>query len=78
MNAKELLEILSKPWCTVYDIKAICNCGMNKAVTIRSELRKKLQSEGKLVANNLIPMTEFIKAFSIDVEYLDKMVNKTQ
>ncbi len=78
MNAKEILELLSKPWCTVYDIKAICNCGMNKAVTIRSQLRKKLQSEGKIVANNLIPMTEFIKAFSIDIEYLEKMANRNK
>lgn len=78
MNAKETLELLSKPWCSVNDIKAICNCGMNKAVKIRSELRKKLQNEGHLVANNLIPMTEFIKAFSIDIEYLEKMANKNK
>ena len=43
MNAKETLELLSKPWCTVYDIKAICNRGMNNNVKIGTELRKKLQ-----------------------------------
>ena len=73
MNAKETLKLLSKQWCTVNDIMKICNVGMNKAVEIRSELKDKIIKEGFLVPNNLIPTSELIKAFNIDLDYLERM-----
>ena len=42
MNAKETLKLLSKQWCTVYDIMKICNVGMNKTVEIRAELKERI------------------------------------
>ena len=73
MNAKETLKLLSKQWCTVNDIMKICNVGMNKAVEIRAELKDKIIKEGFLVPNNLIPTIEIIKAFNIDLDYLERM-----
>ena len=73
MNAKETLKLLSKQWCTVNDIMKICNVGMNKAVEIRAELKDKIIKEGFLIPNNLIPTIEIIKAFNIDLDYLERM-----
>ena len=73
MNAKETLKLLSKQLCTVNDIMKICNVGMNKAVEIRAELKDKIIKEGFLVPNNLIPTIEIIKAFNIDLDYLERM-----
>ena len=73
MNAKETLKLLSKQWCTVHDIMKICNVGMNKAVEIRAKLKDKIIKEGFLVPNNLIPTIEIIKAFNIDLDYLERM-----
>lgn len=73
MNAKETLKLLSKQWCTVNDIMKICNVGMNKAVEIRAELKDKIIKEVFLVPNNLIPTIEIIKAFNIDLDYLERM-----
>lgn len=73
MNAKETLKLLSKQWCTVNDIMKICNVGMNKTVEIRTELKERIKKEGFLVPNNLIPTSEIIKAFNIDLDYLERM-----
>ena len=73
MNAKETLKLLSKQWCTVNDIMKICNVVMNKAVEIRTELKERITKEGYLVPNNLIPTSEIIKAFNIDLDYLERM-----
>ena len=73
MNAKETLKLLSKQWCNVNDIMKICNVGMNKAVEIRTKLKENITKEGFLVPNNLIPTSELIKAFNIDLDYLERM-----
>ena len=73
MNVKETLKLLSKQWCTVNDIMKICNVGMNKAVEIRTELKERITKEGYLVPNNLIPTSEIIKAFNIDLDYLERI-----
>ena len=73
MNAKETLKLLSKQWCNVNDIMKICNVGMNKAVEIRTKLKENITKEGFLVPNNLIPTSEIIKAFNIDLDYLERM-----
>lgn len=73
MSAKETLKLLSKQWCTVNDIMKICNVGMNKAVEIRTEIKERITKEGYLIPNNLIPTSEIIKAFNIDLDYLERM-----
>lgn len=73
MNAKETLELLSKQWCTVNDIMKICNVGMNKTVEIRSELKERITKDGFLIPNNLIPTSVLIKAFNINLDYLERM-----
>ena len=70
---ESLIKLLSKQWCTVNDIMKICNVGMNKAVEIRTELKERITKEGYLVPNNLIPTSEIIKAFNIDLDYLERM-----
>ena len=37
------------------------------------KLKDKIIKEGFLVPNNLIPTSELIKAFNIDLDYLERM-----
>lgn len=76
MTAKETLELLSKQQATLEDIIKICNVGRNKALEIRTNIKQSLIKQGYIVSNNLIPMSELIKAFHIDIDYLEKMSNK--
>lgn len=73
MNAKKALKLLSKQWCTINDIMKICNVGMNKTVEIRSELKERITKDEFFVPNNLIPTSMLIKAFNINLDYLERM-----
>lgn len=46
---------------------------MNKAVEIRSELKERITKDGFLVPNNLMPTSVLIKAFNINLDYLERM-----
>lgn len=64
---------MSKQWCTVSEIMKICNVGMNKALEISTTLKDKINKEGYLLPNNLIPTIGLIKAFNINLDYLERM-----
>ena len=78
MNAKELLEILSKQWCTVEDLKKIANVGYNKVYAIRNKLIKSLEKDGYILPKGLLPMQEVVKYLKIDLEYLEKVISIEQ
>ena len=78
MNAKELLEILSKQWCTTKDLKKIANVGYNKVYTIRNDLIKSLEKDGYILPKGLLPMQEVVKYLKINLEYLEKVISIEQ
>lgn len=78
MNAKELLEILSKQWCTTEDLKKITNVGYNKAYSIRNELIKFLEKDDYILPKGLLPIQEVVKYLKIDIEYLNKVISIEQ
>ena len=72
MKAKEILDILSTPWCTNQDIMKISNLSSSTANKVKryieSEFRKK--NPNKFIPAYCIPTKDVIKYFDIDIEFL--------
>ena len=71
LNAKDLLAIASSQWASAKDIMIIGSVGRNKAYAIRNEIIADYYDGDKKVRNRrLVPMTEVLKYFNINLDYL--------
>lgn len=71
LTAKEIVEIASSQWASAKDIMVIGSVGRNKAYAIRNKIIEEYYDGDKRVRNNrLVPMTEVLKYFNIDINYL--------
>lgn len=77
LSADKMLEVLNSQWATIQDIMLVGSLGRNKARDIKNEIARKIESEGKKLPNNLVPMEEVIDYFNINVEYLVN-INKSK
>ena len=71
MTANETLQIIAKQWCNLSDLMKLAGVGRNKALTIKSSIKQRLENENYYVPNNAVPMQEVVKYFNIDVPYLE-------
>ena len=75
MIAKEILEIISKPWCSNQDIMKIVNVSSSTASKIKRcieiEIRKKYPD--KFMPAHCVPTKVVIKYFDIDIEFLKSL-----
>ena len=76
MIAKEILEIISKPWCSNQDIMKIANVSATTASKIKQEIEKEFRKKepNKYMPAYCIPTKEVIKYFDLDVEFLKSLV----
>lgn len=76
MIAKEILEIISKPWCSNQDIMKIANVSATTASKIKQEIEKefKKREPNKYMPAYCIPTKEVIKYFNLDIEFLKSLV----
>lgn len=78
MIAKEILEIISNPWCSNQDIMRIANVSDSTASKIKQSIEKEYRRKEP---NKFIPAKEVIKYFDLDIEffksivYFDKEIN---
>ncbi len=77
MIAKEILEIVSKPWCSNQDIMKIANVSATTASKIKQEIEKEFRKKepNKYMPAYCIPTKEVIKYFDLDVEFLKSLIN---
>lgn len=83
MAAKEILEIISKPWCSNQDIMKLANVSATTASKIKQEIEKEFRKKepNKYMPAYCIPTNEVIKYFDLDIEFLksiacfDKEIN---
>ncbi len=83
MIAKEILEIISKPWCSNQDIMKITNVSASTASKIKQSIEKEFRKKepNKFMPAYCIPTKEVIKYFDLDIEFLksiayfDKEIN---
>ena len=72
LSAKETLDIISKQWASVNDIKQLASVGNSKALKIKKDIQKSL-SENGFTLTSKIPMDRLVEYLGINVEYLRKI-----
>ena len=70
MNANEMLKLISKQWCSLSDLMKILNCGRNKALVVKKQIKDRLISDGYIIPNNNLPMKAVIDILKRDIDYL--------
>lgn len=75
MNAKETLNLISKQWCSIDDLKKLSNLGNNNVYKLKKEIQDELEANGYILPKGLIPMCEVVKKLKIDIDYLNKLSN---
>lgn len=74
LNAIEMLEIASSQWASAGDIMKLGSVGRNKAYAVKNEIISELYNEDDKIRNRgLVPMTEVLKYFGIDLNYLKEV-----
>ena len=75
MNANEMLKLISKQWCSLSDLMKILNCGRNKALVVKKQIKDKLIENGYIIPNNNLPMKAVVDILKIDIDYLKTISN---
>ena len=76
LNANDLLKIASSQWASARDIMTIGSVGRNKVYAIRNEIIADYYEGNKKVRNRrLVPMSEVLKYFNINIDYLQEVAS---
>ena len=70
LTAEKLLKITSSQWATSKDIMIIGCVGRNKAYSIMQEISLEYYKDNRIRNKRLVPMSEVLKYFNIDLTYL--------
>lgn len=73
LNADELLDLASSQWASAKDIMKIGSVGRNKAYAIRQQIAISYYNDDKVRNRGLVPMSEVLKYFGIDLNYLKEV-----
>ena len=76
LTASEILELLNKQWASNQDIMAIGGVGINKAISDRKEIEKKIKEksgEDCRLPSYKVPMVEVVNFYNININYLKKV-----
>ena len=73
MTAKETLDLISKQWCDLNDLRKLTGLGKNSASKLKSEIRVSLLNKGYQLPSTLLPMNEVVNYLKININYLQKM-----
>lgn len=76
MNAKETLNLISKQWCDLNDLRKLTGLGKNSAMKLKNEIRIDLENKGYLLPSKLLPMNEVVSYLKINISYLQKMAKE--
>lgn len=79
MSSIELMNIFSKQWANVNDIKKIASCGRDNAILIRNNIIKDIENKGyklPISKEKLVPMEYVINYLNINVDYIYSMAKK--
>lgn len=74
LTASEMLELVSQQWATVHDIMKIGNCGVNKAQSVKKEIKEKIKVElNKELPYGVVPMERVVDYYNININYLRRV-----
>lgn len=74
LSADQMLKIASSQWASANDIMLLGCVGRNKAYAIRNEIIATLYNDNRLRNRGLVPMSEVLKYFNIDLSYLREIL----
>ena len=60
MTAKETLDLISKQWCDLNDLRKPTGLGKNSASKLKSGIRISLLNKGYQLPSKLLPMDEVV------------------
>ncbi len=75
ISAEEILALSVSQWASTKDIMKIDNVGRTKAYTIRDIIAMEYYKDNKIRNKGLIPMSEVIKYFDINLNYLKEVTS---
>lgn len=77
MSAKEIIDIIVKPWCKTTDIAKLVGISNATASRIKSEIERNLKTKGfkRYLPQGMIPTKAVIEYFDIDLEYLKNVID---
>lgn len=77
MKAKEILNILAKPWCTNQDIIKIGDLSSSTASKVKCAIEKEFRKKypTKFIPFHCVPTKDVIKYFDIDIEFLKDLAS---
>lgn len=76
MTAKETLDLISKQWCDLNDLRKLTGLGKNSASKLKSEIRINLLNKSYQLPSKLLPMNEVVNYLKININYLQKMAKE--
>lgn len=74
MSAEETMKIITKQWCNLTDLMKLLDCGRNKALDIKKQIKNKLINEGYFIPGNDLPMQAVVDVLKIDIDRLQKII----
>ena len=72
MNARETLNLISKQWCNLNNLRKLTVLGKNSATKLKNEIRIDLENKGYLLPSKLLPMNEVVSYLKINISYIQK------
>lgn len=73
LSSKEMLDLLDTQWAGTSEIKLIAQCGKNRALAIKNQIRKELENSNYYLPNNKIPMFKLVEYLGINIQYLKRV-----
>ena len=73
LSANETLDLIRKQWATVEDIQLLGRTGINKAQTIKKQIKEEIEKTGKKLPYGVVPMEKVVEYYDININYLKKV-----
>jgi hypothetical protein len=74
MSAEETLKLITKQWCSISDLMKLLNCGRNKALEVKKDIKDKLIKDGYYIPGNNLPMQAVVDILKIDIDKLERII----
>ena len=71
--AKDILNLIAKPWANTQDIMSIGSVGRGTALEIKRKIRIESELNGLFLPKNLVKMEDVVKFFDLNINYLKRV-----
>ena len=81
MSNEYVCSLIDKVWLTTDDIRTLCSCSRNSAMTIRREIEEKVKESGKRLPDSrrkVVTTLLVLDYLGIDVDSVLHLINKKE